>query len=154
MAKSHSARESRKRGRAGLSKTKLVILIAAIAAISVTLFLAGTKSSNSAYASPANQKKYKATRAFVVDRDTGERRLPNQEEIDEVVSQLSALAARPEDVPQNLGADGTVTADLGGGYGGVLLARPDDAGAFETRCVFSLEEGAEFLGLVEDNSAE
>ena len=33
---------------------------------------------------------------------------------------------------------------------GVLLARPGENGAWETRCVFTVEEGAEFLGLVED----
>ena len=152
MAKSHSARKSRKRGRAGLNKTKLAILIGAIAAISIAVFLTGTRSSNSAYASPVNQKKYKATRAIVVDRETGQQRLPNQQEIDEVVSQLSVLAARPEDLPQTPTADGAVTVDLAGGYGGVMLARPGDSGNWETRCVFSFEEGAEFLGLVEDSA--
>jgi len=35
-----------------------------------------------------------------------------------------------------------------------MLARPADDGTFETRCVFTFEEGAEFLGLVEDDSAQ
>jgi hypothetical protein len=154
MAKTRSARKSRKQGRASLNKTKLAILIAAIVAITIAVFLTGSKSSNSAYASPVNQKRYKATRAIVVDRETGQQRLPNQQEIDEVVSQLSVLAARPEDLPQTLTADGAVTVDLAGGYGGVMLARPGDANGWETKCVFTFEEGAEFLGLVEDNSAE
>ena len=40
--------------------------------------------------------------------------------------------------------------DLAGGFAGVLLARPTGDGKWETRCVFTVEEGAEFLGLVED----
>ena len=99
-----------------------------------------------------NQKRYKATRAIVVDRETGQQRLPNQQEIDEVVSQLSVLAARPEDLQQTQTADGAVTVDLAGGFGGVMLARPGDAGDWETRCVFTFAEGAEFLGLVEDSA--
>jgi hypothetical protein len=154
MAKPHSARKSRKQGRAGLSNTKLVILLGTIAVISLTVFLMGTKSSSKAYASPVNQKRYKATRAIVVDRATGQRRLPNQEEIDQVVTQLSVLAARPEELPETLGANGAVTVDLAGGFGGVFLARPGEGDSWETKCVFTLEEGAEFLGLVEDNSAE
>ena len=36
----------------------------------------------------------------------------------------------------------------------MLLARPADDGSWETLCVFTFDEGAEFLGLVEDISAE
>jgi hypothetical protein len=32
-----------------------------------------------------------------------------------------------------------------------MLARPGDGGTFETRCVFTFDEGASFLGLVEDD---
>jgi hypothetical protein len=39
--------------------------------------------------------------------------------------------------------------DLGGGFGGVMLARPAADGSWETLCVFTFEEGAAFLGLVE-----
>jgi len=31
-----------------------------------------------------------------------------------------------------------------------MLARPNEDGTWETRCVFTVEEGAAFLGLVED----
>lgn len=152
MPKLQSGRKSLKRRIAGLSKTKIAILIGAIAVISLTVFLAGTKASNSAYASPANQKRYKATRPIVVDRQTGQRRMPNQQEVDEVVATLSALAKRPENLPQTSVASGAVAIDLEGGFAGVMLARPNEDGTWETRCVFTFEEGAEFLGLVEDDS--
>jgi hypothetical protein len=101
-----------------------------------------------------NQKRYKATRPLVVDRQTGQARLPNQEEIDETVASLSVLANRPEDLPQTSAAAGGVSIDLEGGYAGVMLGRPNADGTWETKCVFTFAEGTEFLGLVEDDSTE
>jgi hypothetical protein len=130
------------------ARFKIFILVTVVAAISLVVFLSNSKSSNAA------PKKFKATRAIVVDKQSGQRRMPNQEEIDEVVGNLSQLANRPENLPESAGTDGAIIADLEGGFGGVMLARPSDDGNWETKCVFTFEEGAEFLGLVEDNSAE
>ena len=139
-------------GRRSLNKSfpkfKILILITLVAAASLIVVLSGEKSSNAA------QKRYKATRAIVVDKQNGQRRMPNQEEIDQVVSSLSELANRPENLPETQTTGGAVLVDLEGGYGGVMLARPSDDGNWETKCVFTFEEGAEFLGLVEDTSAE
>ena len=132
----------------GFPTIKLVIVFAVIAAVAAIVFMTSTKSTN------ASPKKYKATREVVVDKQTGQRRLPTQEEIDEVVASLTQLANRPEDLPSSQGTGGAVAVDLAGGYNGVLLGRPASDGSFETKCVFTFEEGAEFLGLVEDNSAE
>jgi hypothetical protein len=148
MSKSPKAGRSPKQGLAGFPGIKLVMLFALIAVVGAVVFLTGTKSSN------ASPKKYKATREIVVDQQTGQRRMPTQEEIDQVVSNLSQLANRPEDLPATQGAAGAETVDLAGGYNGVVLARPADDGSMETKCVFTFEEGAEFLGLVEDTSAE
>jgi len=148
MSRPHKARRSAKQGPAGFLSLKLVMLIALIAVVGAIVFLTGTTSSN------ASEKKYKATREFVIDKQTGQRRMPTQEEVDEVVANLSQLANRPEDLPSTQASGGGELVDLAGGYGGVLLGRPADDGSFETKCVFTLEEGAEFLGLVEDTSAE
>ncbi len=79
---------------------------------------------------------------------------PTQQEVDEVVANLTALGQRPaESLSQSTQAGGAVTVDLDGGFAGVLLARPNGDGTWETKCVFTLEEGAEFLGIVEDDSA-
>ena len=148
MTKRNSGRRSRKQGRAGFPTLKIAIVLGLIAAVSLAVFLtSGAKSSNAA------QKRYKATREIVVDKQTGQRRMPTQEEIDQTVSNLSELAKRPENLPETQAGDAIVV-DLEGGYGGVMLARPDENGNWETRCVFTFEEGADFLGLVEDNSAE
>ena len=146
MLKAQKPRSSTKQGPAGIPTNKLLILFAVIAVVSAVVFMTGTNSTN------ASPKKYKATREIVVDKETGQRRLPTEAEIDEVVANLSQLANRPEDLPSSQGAGGAVAVDLNGGYNGVLLGRPNSDGSYETRCVFSFEEGAEFLGLVEDTA--
>jgi hypothetical protein len=147
MSKANKARRSLTKGHAGLSLTKFVIIVGIIGVVSAMVLLTSTKSSNA-------QKKYRATREIVVDKQTGQHRMPTQGEIDEIVSNLSQLANRPENLPSTQGTAGAEVVDLQGGYNGVMLARPGDEGSMEIRCVFTLEEGAEFLGLVEDNSAE
>ena len=147
MSNSRKARRSPSKGRAGSPAIKFAILFTVIIAVAAVVFLTSTKSSNA-------QKKFKATRPFVVDNQNGQPRMPTEEEINQVVSNLAELANRPENLPSAPAANGGVAVDLGGGFGGVMLARPGSDGGFETKCVFSLEEGAEFLGLVEDISAE
>ena len=135
------------------SRTLIAILIGAIAVVSLAvLSLGSTNSSSRVQASTTmpNQKRFKGTRPIVVDSQTGQRRLPSQEEVDQTVASLSELAKRPENLPQASAAGGGVSIDLEGGYGGVMLARPNEDGTWETRCVFTFEEGAEFLGLVEE----
>lgn len=102
-------------------------------------------------AAAAVAKKFKATRAFVVDRQTGAVRMPTAAEVDAVVTTLAALGQQPaETLASTTSPTGAVAVDLAGGFAGVFLARPSEDGTWETRCVFTVEEGAEFLGLVED----
>lgn len=125
--------------------TRLRVL-AAIAAFAMAIAVAAPVA-----AAAAAPKKFKATRAFVVDKQTGAVRMPTPAEVDEVVTTLTALGQQPsEGLAQATDASGTVSVDLAGGFGGVLLARPAEDGTWETRCVFTVEEGAAFLGLVED----
>lgn len=149
------------RSRSRLSKafprTVIAILVGAVAIVSIAILSLGiTSSSNNAQASTAtpNQKRFKGTRPIVVDQQTGLQRLPNQQEVEEVVASLSVLANRPENLPQTPAAGGGISVDLEGGFGGVMLGRPNADGTWETKCVFTFNEGAEFLGLVEDNSTE
>ena len=59
-----------------------------------------------------------------------------------------------ENLPSVSLTNGGVGLDLDGGFGGTILARPTADGTMETRCVFTIEEATEFLGLVIDNSQE
>ena len=122
------------------------LVVAAIALV-VAMIGLGT----SAQSPQGKAKKYKGTRAIIVDSNTGQLRLPTQEEVDQAVKGISSLVVKPvEDAQERTMSSGRVAISLDGG--GVVLARPNGDGTFETRCVFSFEEGADFLGLVEDES--
>ena len=134
------------------ARRRLGILLGALAAASILIVLTA---GGTPLAAQSKQKKYKATRAFVVDQQTGETRMPTQQEVDEVVANLSALRNKAaESLPQSVQASGARVVDLDGGFNGVLLARPNPDGTFETKCVFTVEEGAEFLGIVEDPTSQ
>lgn len=96
------------------------------------------------------QNRYRATRPIVVDTQTRQRRMPTVQELGELVDQLATLTKRPEGLPETAMAGGAVAVDLDGGFAGLMLARPNEDGTFETLCVFTFEEGAEFLGLAVD----
>ena len=144
-----------------VSKATWVILLGVITAVSVLVIsLAGAGSSKGVAAStntkptPAPQKRYKATRPIIVDQQTGELRMPTRQEIDQTVASLATLAKRPTEGLQQTALQTGVAVDLDGGYGGVVLSRPKGDGTWETKCVFTIEEGAAFLGLVEVNSQQ
>jgi hypothetical protein len=123
------------------------ILVVAAIALVVAMIGLGT----SAQSPQGKAKKYKGTRAIVVDANTGQPRLPTQEEVDQAVKGISSLVVKPvEEARERTMSSGAVAVSLDGG--GVVLARPNGDGTFETRCVFTFEEGADFLGLVEDES--
>ena len=94
--------------------------------------------------------RYTATRAIAMDSATGKYRKPNAAEINKLVSDLQSLTRQPAAIEMKSTARNTggVTAKLDKDFGGVMLARPRSDGSIETRCVFTFEEGAEFLGLV------
>ena len=135
------------------SKSRLAILVMAIATVALALASLTAGTSVSAQAAQGKAKKFRATRAIVVDQQSGDVRMPTEEEVDQIVQNLSTLGQRPDNsLPQSAAANGGVAMDLDGGYGGILLAKPNGDGTFETKCVFTLEEGAEFLGLVQDDA--
>jgi hypothetical protein len=119
----------------------LVLLCAAVAA-SVAL------PRNSSQASP---KKYRATKETIRDQATGTLRKPTPAETESIVAQISSLTNRSaEGLPRTTSANGTTRMDLQGGFNGVMLGRATADGGTEMRCIFTLEEALDFLGLEED----
>ncbi len=141
--------------------TSFIILGAVIAALIGIGTLVFSESSNTVSAQTKNEpaspqgKKYIATRNIIVDRETGRARKPNAEELDQLVKTLETMTKRSdENLPSVSLTNGGVGLDLDSGFGGTILARPSADGTMETRCVFTIEEATEFLGLVVDNSQE
>lgn len=95
-------------------------------------------------------QRYRATSPIVKDQATGQRRMPTEQEVSQMVASLASLTTRPESAVEAATASGAVSADVSSGFGGVLLARAVEDGTYETLCVFTFEEGAAFLGLVPD----
>ena len=119
----------------------LVLLCAAVAA---SIALPRTSSQ-------ASPKKYKATKEIVLDKTTGKVRKPTQEETDAMVSQISELTNRSsEGLNVKQSSNGMKFVDLQGRFNSVMLGRANADGTTEIRCVFSIEEAADFLGLVEE----
>jgi hypothetical protein len=104
---------------------------------------------------PPHARRYQATRNITVDRVTGQLRKPTADEVADLVKTLESLTLVPGDGAQGVALKGGGKAmNLQGASAGVMLARPGADGTMETRCVFSFEEGAEFLGLVADDSEQ
>ncbi|HEY0458421.1 MAG TPA: hypothetical protein VGC97_04665 [Pyrinomonadaceae bacterium] len=147
--KTSKPRKNKKRFSKQTSFVITAVVIIALIGIGALIF---SKSPRTVSAQQAG-KKYKATKNIVVDRSTGEVRKPTTEELTDLVKTLQATTKRSdENLQSSPVAGGGVALDLDGGYGGTILARPNADGTMETRCVFSFEEAAEFLGLVEDIS--
>jgi hypothetical protein len=107
-----------------------------------------------ALAAPAHAKKYVAKQKIHRDTGTGELRLPTAEETAALVANLEELTNRStEGLSQRPGLDGAQVLELKGRFMGVVLAKPREDGSFETRCVWTFEQAADFLGLVPEGEA-
>lgn len=103
----------------------------------------------------AQKKKFVATREIVRDKVTGQLRKPTAEETEAMVDQLKTLTNRSsEGLTSTQHPNGMVSMSLEGRFGGVVLGRDTADGGTEVRCVFTMEEAADFLGLEETTSPE
>jgi hypothetical protein len=101
--------------------------------------------------STAQGKKYKATKEIIRDQSTGELRKPTESETEVMVAQISQLTNRSsEGLTQIPSAKGGTLMNLEGRFQGVVLGRANPDGTTEVKCVFSIEEAAEFLGLEQE----
>jgi hypothetical protein len=135
----------------------------AISAIVIGSIVAGTRvfsespkalvAMPNAVPTPQNMKKYTATREITVDKQTGKLRKPNDQELADLVTSLSQMLDRPTDNLQvTTLKNGGQAVELDGAFAPVAIARPRADGSMEVRCVTSMEEAADFLGLVEDDT--
>ncbi len=103
----------------------------------------------------AQKKKYVATKEIIRDQTSGRLRKPTTEETDEMVDQLKTLTNRSsEGLTATQHPNGMISVNLEGRFGGVVLGRANADGTTEVRCVFTMEEAAEFLGLEETTSQD
>ena len=124
------------------------------AALSVALVFAWSLAA-SAQDNQRRSKKYVATRPITVDPQTGTLRLPTPQETQELVDSLVEMTNRSTDGLQvTTLANGTKSVDIDERFQSVMLARPSEDGSWEMKCVATLDEATEFLGLVEDKTQQ
>ena len=100
----------------------------------------------------SGKKKYVATKAIIFDEASRQLRKPTAEETDALVDQVSSLTNRSsEGLTVHQGPNGMKWMDAEGRFNSVTVGRANADGTTEIRCVFSMEEAAEFLGLEESD---
>jgi hypothetical protein len=101
-------------------------------------------------AAPKAGKKYVATREIIFDKATGALRLPTAEETQALADEISTLTDRSTDNLTTVqSANGGQMMSLEGRFSSVVLGRALADGTTEVRCVTTIEEAVEFLGLEE-----
>jgi len=97
--------------------------------------------------------KWVATKKIRVDERSGQLRVPTAAETAELVASLEQMIDRSgEGVATTSGPGGASMAAVDTGFLGVVLSRPTEDGGVETRCVLTMEEAADFLGLVAEDA--
>ena len=131
-------------------RTRIGVIVAAVVVALTIGTIALSRTSTQ-----AQKKSYVATREIILDKASGKLRKPTAQETDEMVAQLKSLTNRStDDLTQVQHRNGMVSMDLKGRFGGVVLGRANADGTTEVRCVFSMEEAEEFLGLVASTSQD
>lgn len=89
-----------------------------------------------------------ANQRITIDAQTGRLRKPTVEEARALVETITGLTDRSaKGLKVERGPNGLRQVDLKGRFQSVVLAKPNPDGTNEIRCVTSLEEAADFLGL-------
>lgn len=136
--------------KAAANRTRIGLILAAIVMALTIGTIALSRSSTQ-----AQKKRYVATKEIIQDQATGKLRKPTAKETEEMVDQLKSLTNRStEDLTVKQHENGMASINLEGRFGGVVLGRANADGATEVRCVFTMEEAEEFLGLVASTSQD
>lgn len=99
---------------------------------------------------PTVLSSWTGTRAIIFDAATKTLRKPNATEVAQMVAHLQQMTTRRERTAKMLQADrtgGTRQGSIEGEQANVVVARALADGSYETLCVHTFEEAAEYLGL-------
>ena len=103
-----------------------------------------------AQSSTSNGKKFVATKEIIFDQASKTLRKPTQAETDAMVAEIGTLTNRSTDgLTTKTLANGGIKMDLQDRFQGVVFGRANADGTTEVRCVMTLEEAIDFLGLQE-----
>lgn len=150
-------KDHKKKTRKSRSRTKT--LVAVLASIAILAVAVGTiinsqtaraQQGSSPVESQTDQDasiQY-ANQKITVDAATGKLRKPTVEEARALVSALTGLTDRSsKGLKVEKGPKGLKKVDLRNRFQSVVLAKPNDDGTSEIRCVTTMKEATEFLGI-------
>jgi septal ring-binding cell division protein DamX len=129
-----------------------VVVLAIVAGTIASSRTASAKQSNSKLQSAASDDNDTtvqfANQKITIDAQTGRLRKPTVEEARALVDSITGLTNRStKGLHVEQAANGMNKIDLQGRFQTVVLAKPNADGTNEIRCVSSLKEAAEFLGI-------
>lgn len=92
---------------------------------------------------------YRGTKAIIFDQETKQLRKPTMAEVALMVQHLRQMTAKPaQAIAGRVQSNGTRQGSIDGEHANVVVARATEDGAYETLCVQTFDEAADFLGLV------
>lgn len=146
-------RQGKKARRQAAKRTRIALIISGVLlALMLGTFTLTRNVSQARNSVQGAHKKYVATKEIIFDETTRQRRRPTAEETEALVSQLTPLTNRSTSgLTVTSRPDGSKMVNLENRFGGVVLGRANADGTTEVRCVMTMEEAAEFLGLEEVN---
>lgn len=137
------------------SRLTSIRIIALLAMLILPVGMSMGVFSQSEQSTKPHGKKYVAAKEIIFDKASGKLRKPTTEETEVMVDRVSALTNRSsEGLTVNTHPNGMKSMNAEGRFGGVVLGRANPDGTTEVRCVFTMEEAAEFLGLEEVNTPD
>lgn len=151
--KETKVRKSPSRTRVFLTLLGTVVVLAIVAGAVASSRTASAKQSlqNAATSDDNDTTVQFASQKITIDSQTGKLRKPSVEEARALVEKLTSLTDRSTKGLQVESANnGMQKVDLQGRFQTVVLAKPNPDGTNEVRCVSSLKEAAEFLGIDPD----
>ncbi|HYK00148.1 MAG TPA: hypothetical protein VE974_00190 [Thermoanaerobaculia bacterium] len=99
--------------------------------------------------SVVKRERWSATRAIIFDHATKTLRKPTAAETASMVEHLEKMTSKPvRSIAGRVQANGTRQGSIEGEHATVVVARATADGQYETLCVQTFDEAAEFLGLV------
>jgi hypothetical protein len=99
--------------------------------------------------SVVKREKWTASRPIIFDAATKTLRKPTMAEATAMADQLQKMTSKPERaIAGRIQANGTRQGSIEGEHANVVVARATADGQYETLCVQTFDEAAEFLGLV------
>lgn len=95
------------------------------------------------------QELWQGSRAIIFDQETKQLRKPTMAEVAQMVRHLRQMTSKPvQAIAGRVQSNGVRQGSLEGEQANVVVARAKEDGQYETLCVQTFDEAADFLGLV------